>query len=126
MSWSPSSWRSKPVQQMAEYADKAEADAIFDKLGKLPPLVQPAEVDRLQQVLAAAAAGERFIVQGGDCAERFMDCEAERLEKQLKRPAPGGRHWAPRPVGATGRLGQRYSPRECTGHLPRPPACHPP
>ena len=71
------------MQQMAEYP-KEEAAKVFDKLGKLPPLVQPAEVDRLQQVLAAAAAGERFIVQGGDCAERFMDCEAERLEKQLK------------------------------------------
>eukprot|EP00908_Phaeocystis_cordata_P007956 Transcript_18626.p2 GENE.Transcript_18626~~Transcript_18626.p2 ORF type:complete len:435 (+),score=242.68 Transcript_18626:199-1503(+) len=81
--WKPDSWRAKPVQQMAEYP-KEEAAKVFDKLGKLPPLVQPAEVDRLQQVLAAAAAGERFIVQGGDCAERFMDCEAERLEKQLK------------------------------------------
>tara|TARA_B110001452_G_scaffold193335_1_gene163309 strand:- start:304 stop:1602 length:1299 start_codon:yes stop_codon:yes gene_type:complete len=84
MSWSPSSWRSKPAQQMAEYADKAEAAAIFDKLGKLPPLVQPGEVDRLIEVLAAAAAGDRFIIQGGDCAERFMDCEAGRLDQQLK------------------------------------------
>ena len=83
-SWTPTSWRGKPSQQMAEYEDKAAAAAVFAKLGKLPPLVQPAEVDRLRTVLAAAANGERFIVQGGDCAERFIDCEADRLEAQLK------------------------------------------
>merc|ERR1719440_2229503 len=68
---------------MAEY-DKAEATPIFDKLSKLPPLVQPEEVDQLKELLASAAAGERFIIQGGDCAERFMDCESGRLEQQLK------------------------------------------
>ena len=82
--WTPTSWRGKPSQQMAEYEDKEAAAAVFAKLGKLPPLVQPAEVDRLRTVLAAAANGERFIVQGGDCAERFVDCEADRLEAQLK------------------------------------------
>ena len=39
--WKPDSWRAKPVQQMAEYP-KEEAAKVFDKLGKLPPLVQPA------------------------------------------------------------------------------------
>merc|ERR1712187_558691 len=28
--------------------------------------------------------GERFLVQGGDCAERFIDCAADRLEAQVK------------------------------------------
>ena len=83
-SWTPTSWRGKPSQQMAEYEDKAAAAATFAKLGKLPGLVQPAEVDRLRTVLAAAANGERFIIQGGDCAERFIDCEPDRLDAQLK------------------------------------------
>ena len=34
------------------------------------------ECDRLKRLLAECGRGERFIVQGGDCAERFMDCEA--------------------------------------------------
>ena len=42
--WKPDSWRAKPVQQMAEFYPKEEATKVFDKLGKLPPLVQPAEV----------------------------------------------------------------------------------
>ncbi|CAE7745091.1 aro-8 [Symbiodinium necroappetens] len=82
--WSPSSWRTLPKHQMAEWEDKAVADKVFSKLGKLPPLVQPKECDRLKALLAEAGRGERFIVQGGDCAERFMDCEGERLEQQLK------------------------------------------
>eukprot|EP00435_Cladocopium_sp_Y103_P061585 s178_g23.t1 len=69
---------------MAEWEDKVAAEKVLIKLGKLPPLVQPNECDRLKRLLAECGRGERFIVQGGDCAERFMDCEAGRLEQQLK------------------------------------------
>jgi len=69
---------------MAEWEDKALASTVLAKLGRLPPIVQPAEADRLKKLLAEAGRGERFIIQGGDCAERFVDCEAERLEAQLK------------------------------------------
>eukprot|EP00913_Durusdinium_trenchii_P033478 g31343.t1 len=82
--WSPQSWRSLPKYQMAEWEDEAVADKVFAKLGKLPPLVQAKECDRLKSLLAEAGRGERFMVQGGDCAERFLDCESERLETQLK------------------------------------------
>jgi len=70
--------------QMAEWEDKSAAAAVLDKLGKLPPLVQPAEADRLKTMLAEAGRGERFLIQGGDCAERFVDCEAGRLEAQME------------------------------------------
>ena len=82
--WSKSSWRQYEVLQMATYEDQAAYAAVMDKLSKVPPLVQPSEVDSLRAALAAAARGERFLIQGGDCAERFMDCEGGRLEKQLK------------------------------------------
>lgn len=68
---------------MAEWEDKAVAEKVLTKLGRLPPLVQPCEAERLKKLLAEAARGERFLVQGGDCAERFMDCEGERLETQM-------------------------------------------
>lgn len=69
---------------MAEWEDKDAAEQVLAKIGRLPPLVHQAEVDNLKAALAAAGRGERFIVQGGDCAERFIDCEGGRLEKQLK------------------------------------------
>jgi len=82
--WQPSSWRGKPGLQMAEWEDTAVAEKVLTKIGKLPPLVQAKEADALKKLLAESARGERFIVQGGDCAERFMDCEGDRLESQLK------------------------------------------
>lgn len=82
--WAPSSWKAKPVCQMAEWEDKVVAEKVLKKLSCLPPLVQSVEVDRLRIQLAEAGRGERFIVQGGDCAERFIDCEQDRLEKQIK------------------------------------------
>merc|ERR1711933_65126 len=82
--WRPSSWRSKPALQMAEWEDKVHADTVLGKLGSLPPLVHPSEADRLKELLAAAGRGERFLLQGGDCAERFIDCQADRLEAQVK------------------------------------------
>jgi len=69
---------------MAEWEDKAKAGKALEKLQKLPPLIQPREADALKAMLAEAGRGERFIIQGGDCAERFMDCEGGRLESQLK------------------------------------------
>jgi len=81
--WTPSSWQPLPKVQMAEYEDKELTAKVLGKLSSLPPLVQPNEAERLKSLLAAAARGERFIVQGGDCAERFMDCRGDRLEAQV-------------------------------------------
>lgn len=70
---------------MATYGDQKEKyDAVMDKLSKLPPLVQPAECERLKKLLGECGRGERFIIQGGDCAERFIDCEESRIAAQLE------------------------------------------
>ena len=42
-------------------------------LESVPPITVPAEVDRLQDRLATVARGEAFLLQGGDCAETFVD-----------------------------------------------------
>jgi len=109
--WTPSSWQGKPALQMAEWEDKALAKKVLDKLGRLPPLVQACEAARLKQLLAEAGRGERFIIQGGDCAERFMDCEADRLETQLKLILQMGaifEHVAGRPTARIARIAGQY------------------
>ncbi|RHY26616.1 hypothetical protein DYB32_007451 [Aphanomyces invadans] len=50
----------------------------------LPPLVSVQEVDRLRLQLAEVAEGKRFVLQGGDCAESFSDCQADIIEKKLR------------------------------------------
>lgn len=81
--WSPASWRTKPASHQPDYADGAAVERVMARLNRLPPLVSEGEVERLREELAAAARGERFLLQGGDCAESFADCNADRIESQL-------------------------------------------
>ncbi|MDX2150830.1 MAG: 3-deoxy-7-phosphoheptulonate synthase class II [Bryobacteraceae bacterium] len=84
MDWSPSSWQAKPALQQPVYDDPAELSRIVAELAHLPPLVTSWEVEALKAQLAEAAAGQRFVLQGGDCAERFQDCHAPTITNQLK------------------------------------------
>ncbi|WP_420903276.1 3-deoxy-7-phosphoheptulonate synthase [Streptomyces boncukensis] len=76
----PAPWRrrvdsvlSLPAEQQPEWPDPARAEEVGRELGTLPPLTLPAEVDLLRGRLAQVAAGDAFLVQGGDCAETFAD-----------------------------------------------------
>ena len=82
--WHPASWRERPVQQQPTYPDSDALDTTLDRLDALPPLVTSWEVDNLKQELARAEAGERFLLQGGDCAESFNDCTADVITSRLK------------------------------------------
>lgn len=42
--WTPSSWRDKPIAQDVTYEDKEELDRVLGKLRRLPPLVSTVEV----------------------------------------------------------------------------------
>ena len=38
----------------------------------------------MRKQLAEVAEGKRFLLQGGDCAERFADCSASVIENKLR------------------------------------------
>lgn len=82
--WSPSSWKAYKALQQPEYENPRESSACQEILRQKPPIVTPGEVDRLLNELAEAAAGKRFLLHGGDCAERFADCRAGVLQGKLK------------------------------------------
>lgn len=82
--WTPDSWRSKPASQQPKYEDPAELDHVLAHLSRLPPLVTSWEVVKLRERLATAQAGQAWVLQGGDCAESFSDCEAEAIASKLK------------------------------------------
>ncbi len=84
MQWTPDSWRNRTVMQQPEYPDPAALDAVLAELRQLPPLVTSWEILSLRQQLAEAALGERFVLQGGDCAERLVDCRPNRVTNTLK------------------------------------------
>src|SRR4051812_30832944 len=83
-SWSPDSWRKKPLEQPISYPDQDALRTDLAALAKLPPLVTSWEVESLKGQLAEAARGERFLLQGGDCAESFDDCQAAIIANKLK------------------------------------------
>ena len=82
--WSPASWRARPARQQPSYPDDAALDAVLHDLATLPPLVTSWEANELREQLAMAANGERFLLQGGDCAERFDECRADILANRFK------------------------------------------
>ncbi len=82
--WSPESWRCKPIIQQPSYGDLAALEAALGEVRSFPPLVNHGEVDALRMHLAKAARGEAFLLQGGDCAERFVDCRKTAIEAKLK------------------------------------------
>ncbi|MES1210903.1 MAG: 3-deoxy-7-phosphoheptulonate synthase, partial [Acidobacteriota bacterium] len=82
--WSPTSWRRKPALQQPTYPDRDRLDRVMEDLAHLPPLVTSWEIERLKAQLAEAARGERFLLQGGDCAETFADCTSSVIADKLK------------------------------------------
>ncbi|MFT9297549.1 MAG: 3-deoxy-7-phosphoheptulonate synthase class II [Gluconobacter sp.] len=77
MSWSPASWRSRPIVQAPSYEDEAALAAVEARLHRYPPLVFAGEARRLKTRLAAASRGEAFVLQGGACAESFDEFTAD-------------------------------------------------
>jgi 3-deoxy-7-phosphoheptulonate synthase len=84
MQWTPESWRALPALQQPEYPDPAALERVLCELRQLPPLVTSWEILNLRQQLGEAAAGRRFVLQGGDCAERLVDCKPARITNTVK------------------------------------------
>ena len=82
--WAPASWRGKPGLQMPTYPDAQALAGAQEELRALPPLVTSREILSLKQQLAEAQEGKRFLLQGGDCAETFAECNSEVITNRLK------------------------------------------
>lgn len=82
--WSPSSWQAFPALQQPTYSDPVELGRALEELAGLPPLVTSWEIIALQEQLAGAAMGQRFVLQAGDCAERISECSSPRITNKLK------------------------------------------
>jgi len=110
--WSPDSWRSRPAAQSAPYPDEQSLRAAVERLRAFPPLVTSYEIERLKNELAEAQRGQRFVLQGGDCAETLDECRPEIVANKLKILLQmslvlvhGGR----RPVVRVGRFAGQYA-----------------
>jgi 3-deoxy-7-phosphoheptulonate synthase len=77
--WHPGSWRDRPAAQMPLYADAQALLAAERALSQAAPIAAIEESERLRQMLAEAAQGRAFLLQGGDCAETFDEPSRESI-----------------------------------------------
>ncbi len=72
------------AKQQPTWADAQVLEQVKKELAVQPPLVFAGEVDTLRDRIAQAARGEAFLLQGGDCAETFVDATADRIRNRIK------------------------------------------
>ena len=77
--WSPDSWRARPIEQAPAYPDLKALGDVERQLAGFPPLVFAGEARKLKKALAKVAAGDAFLLQGGDCAEAFAEHAADNI-----------------------------------------------
>ncbi|MDX2309117.1 MAG: 3-deoxy-7-phosphoheptulonate synthase class II [Hyphomicrobium sp.] len=77
--WTPDSWRTKPIVQVPDYPDAKQLSDVEAKLATFPPLVFAGEARELRKALANVANGDGFLLQGGDCAESFLEHRADNI-----------------------------------------------
>jgi 3-deoxy-7-phosphoheptulonate synthase len=105
-------WRDLSAAQQPEWGDPAEVAAVTAELSGYPPLVFAGECDDLRERLGAAARGDAFLLQGGDCAETFAEATADRIRAKIKtilQMAVVLTYGASMPVIKVGRMAGQYS-----------------
>ena len=113
--WTPQSWRDKPITQVPAYPDPAALRAVEKQLASFPPLVFAGEARELKAQLGEVARGNAFLLQGGDCAESFAEHGADHIRDFFRvflQMAVILTHSAGKPVVKVGRIaGQFAKPR---------------
>jgi 3-deoxy-7-phosphoheptulonate synthase len=82
--WTPWGWRDRPIRRAPDYPDAAALEAVEARLRRSPPLVFAGEARTLKAALARVAAGEAFLLQGGDCAESFAEFHANAIRDTFR------------------------------------------
>jgi 3-deoxy-7-phosphoheptulonate synthase len=110
--WQADSWQNKPALQQPAYPDADALETALGRLKTLPPLVTSWEIEALKTKIAAAQRGEAFVLQGGDCAETFADCNSATITRKLKillQMSVLMLHGLKKPVVRIGRIAGQYA-----------------
>jgi 3-deoxy-7-phosphoheptulonate synthase len=102
----------RPAAQQPAWPDPEYVVRTRTLLESVPPITVPTEVDRLQQRLGEVARGEAFLLQGGDCAETFVDNTEPHLRgtiRTLLQMAVVLTYGTSMPVVKVGRIAGQYA-----------------
>lgn len=101
----------KPAAQQPSWDPEQAAD-MRKVLESVPPITVASEVETLSDQLAAVARGEAFLLQGGDCAETFVDNTEPHIKgniRTLLQMAVVLTYGASMPVVKVGRIAGQYA-----------------
>jgi len=110
--WQKDSWRNLPIKQQPTYNDKVFLREVENKISNFPPLVSFDEVDNLQNELANVANGKAFLLQGGDCAESFVEFSHKNLKgffRTIMQMTIALMYGSKKPVVKVGRIAGQYA-----------------
>jgi 3-deoxy-7-phosphoheptulonate synthase len=102
----------RPAAQQPAWPDPEYVGRVRALLESVPPVTVPTEVDRLQERLGEVARGEAFLLQGGDCAETFVDNTEPHLRgtiRTLLQMAVVLTYGTAMPVVKVGRIAGQYA-----------------
>jgi 3-deoxy-7-phosphoheptulonate synthase len=102
----------RPAAQQPNWPDPEYVGRVRALLESVPPVTVPTEVDRLQELLGEVARGEAFLLQGGDCAETFVDNTEPHLRgtiRTLLQMAVVLTYGTAMPVVKVGRIAGQYA-----------------
>jgi 3-deoxy-7-phosphoheptulonate synthase len=109
---------SRGAAQQPEWPDADAVAQVRTVLESVPPITVPSEVDRLRSKLAEVARGEAFLLQGGDCAETFVDNTEPHIRgnvRTLLQMAVVLTYGASMPVVKVGRIAGQYAKPRSNG-----------
>jgi 3-deoxy-7-phosphoheptulonate synthase len=98
--------------QQPDWPDVGAVAHTRKVLESVPPVTLPTEVDRLRSRLADVADGRAFLLQGGDCAETFVDNTEPHIRatiRTLLQMAVVLTYGASLPVVKIGRMAGQYA-----------------
>jgi len=79
--WEPSSWRriGKESNMIPKYFEDTVYEYVTDKIKKSAPIIFAPEASQLEDELAYACFGKKFVLIGGDCVETFQDSNVNKV-----------------------------------------------
>jgi 3-deoxy-7-phosphoheptulonate synthase len=82
--WHKYSWKKFDLSQQPIWPDNNELDSTINTLEKLPALVFSGETRKLKKMLIDVECGNSFIIQAGNCAESFKDCNGPEIHNFIR------------------------------------------
>ena len=77
------SWKNKTISQQPKWNNEKRLHKVLNTLSNYPNLVVIDEIEALKHQLQMVSQGKAFIVQGGDCAETFIDFSSQMIKNKL-------------------------------------------